>query len=243
MIENANAPLQHLAIIPDGNRRWAKKQAMALQNNLYQQGADTTMQIIEAAFRLDIPCVTFWGSSYANLQSRAPGFVAALEDVMIKKFEELAVHPLIHEKHVRVEALGQWRELLKPKTIQAIQKALDATAHYSNRLLTVLIGYDGRRERGAAVQDLMHSTPEIPQDELEAEKLLRRFSWTGHLPDVDLIIRTGSWQDPHNSASFLTFLIGESQFCFPELLWPEFTPQHLKKIVHDFAQRERRMGK
>jgi len=247
MKTNQQSSLQHIAFIPDGNRRWAKKHAVAAQKRIYEKGGDTTLDIIEAAFEADIPYVTFWASSHANLLSRAPGFVAALEEMTAQKFLDIAVHPLIHKKQVRVEVLGEWRGIMKPKTIQAVQTAIDATAHYDDRLLTVLIGYDGRRERGAAITALLHSfdhsAQAIPEDVLKANALLQRHSWTGHLPDVDLIVRSGAWQDPHNSAGFLSFLASESQLAFPEVLWPDFTPAILQTTLEDFASRERRKGK
>jgi undecaprenyl diphosphate synthase len=73
--------------------------------------------------------------------------------------------------------------------------------------------------------------------------LLRQNSWTGHLPDVDLVIRTGSGADPHNSAGFLSLLTDNAQFAFLDTLWPDFTPDHLNKVLDDFVARERRMGK
>jgi len=73
--------------------------------------------------------------------------------------------------------------------------------------------------------------------------LLRQNSWTGHLPDVDLIIRTGSKDDPHNSAGFLSLLTDNTQYAFVDTLWPDFNPNHLTQILTDFASRERRMGK
>lgn len=109
------------------------------------------------------------------------------------------------------------------------------------------MGYDGRRERGAAAASLAQSYAQtqqaIPEDVLEMDALLQSHAWTGHLPDVDLIVRTGAWEDPHNSAGFLGFLTAESQFSFPEVLWPDFTPAVLETVLADFTRRERRKGK
>lgn len=238
-----NQPLQHLAIIPDGNRRWAKKHAVAAPSRIYDKGTDKTFEIIEAAFKLDIPYLTIWASSFSNLQNRAKGAVIALENMYEKKFRELAEHPLIHDKKVRIEILGEWRQLLKPVAIDAAQTAIDATKHYSERLLTILVGYDGHHERGAAVQALLAAAEKSPTELDAAERLLRQHAWTGHLPDVDLIIRTGAWEDPHNSANFLGFLSGESQLAFPPVLWPDFSAGMLADIIANFTDRERRMGR
>ena len=236
--------LTHLAIIPDGNRRWAKQHGIGSEKQVYEQGSETTFEIIKAAFEAGIPYVTFWASSSANLLARPKALVGAIELIYARKFRELATHPLIHEHQVHVDVRGEWEKLLKSSTVKAMKEAMQATAHYARRRLTVLVGYDGRHELGAAALALLQNpereaitTPE------EAGMELRAQAWTGHLPDVDLIIRTGAWQDPHNSASFLSLLTAESQFAFPEVLWPDFNAQMFQEIIDDYTVRERRMGK
>ncbi len=235
--------LNHLAIIPDGNRRWARQHMIKAQQQIYKKGGDKVFEIVEAAFNQGVPTVSFWASSYANLVDRPKDFVSAMEDMYKKNFLELAEHPLIHNNQVRIEIQGEWRDLLAPDTIEAMQLAVDKTAHYKERLLSILAGYDGSRERGAAVKKLLQSTDnQSPKDILAANKILRQSSWTGHLPDVDLVIRTGAWQDPHNSAGFLSLLTDETQFAFPNVLWPDFSAKYLAEIIEEFEARERRKG-
>lgn len=112
------------------------------------------------------------------------------------------------------------------------------TAHRSSRELTLLIDYSGNRERTEAVRSLL-----LHPSTTDFEHALRKHSWTGHLPDLDLIIRTGSWTDPHNSAGFMNLLADEVQYAFPEKLWPDFTGSDLEQIITDFKARERRHGK
>lgn len=241
------SPLQHLAIIPDGNRRWAKKHAIAGQKKIYERGSDKTFEIIEAALKLGIPHVTFWASSYANLAERSKGFVDAMEEMYAEKFHEIAAHPLIHAHEVRIEIRGEWRDLLKPETAAALQEAIDTTAHYNKQMLTILVGYDGHHERGAAalamLKDGMVGSISLPHGPLDAEQLLHSYAWTNHLPRVDLLIRTGAWEDPHNSAAFMSLLTGETQYAYPQVLWPDFSAGMLHEIIEDFTQRERRMGR
>lgn len=238
-----HSPLNHLAIIPDGNRRWARQHMIKAQQQIYQKGGDKVFEIVEAAFNQDVPNVTFWASSYANLIDRPKDFVGAMEDMYKKNFLELAEHPLIHGSQVRIEVQGEWRNLLAPETIEAMQSAVDKTAHYEKRLLTILAGYDGSRERGAAISKLLKSGSTGALDDLlAADELLKQASWTGHLPEVDLIVRTGAWQDPHNSAGFLSLLANEAQFAFPSVLWPDFSAKQLTEIIDDFTTRERRKG-
>jgi len=234
--------LQHLAIILDGNRRWAKANGM-LEANVYERAGQNIGDVLEAAFDQGISCVSLWIGSYANLVSRSKVLVRALDKLYGKKFIELATHPTVLAKKVKIEIIGEWRNLLSKATLAAAQNAIDSTAKNTGPTLTILVGYDGVRERGAAVQSLLAKPVSAPSDLVEADTLLRSYSWSGHLPNVDLIIRTGVWQDPHNSAGFLSFLTTDSQFSFPTVLWPDFTPAMLHDICDDFAGRERRMGK
>jgi undecaprenyl diphosphate synthase len=144
---------------------------------------------------------------------------------------------------VRIQVLGEWRDLLSEKTVAAADNAMATTANHTGPILAILIGYDGYRERGAAVQKLLKDAPEPANDVLEAESQLRERSWTGHLPNVDLIVRTGVWNDPHSSANFLGFLAGEAQFAFPKVLWPDFTAKMLDNVIDDYLGRERRHGR
>ena len=120
-----------------------------------------------------------------------------------------------------------------------MEEAMATTAHRHTRELTLLIDYSGTRERTAAVHSILTDSP----SSVSTEQVLRSRSWTGHLPELDLIVRTGAWTDPHNSAGFMSLLADETQFSFPELLWPDFNGEYLVKIIEDFHSRERRHGK
>ncbi|HWZ66108.1 MAG TPA: undecaprenyl diphosphate synthase family protein [Patescibacteria group bacterium] len=235
--------LKHVSFIPDGNRRWAAQHGILNEKKVYDQGSDIASDIAQAAFEAGADCVSFWAGSYNNIIKRPKGFVGGLEDAYVRLFNKLATHPLIHEKQVRVEAPGEWRDILRPDTQTAINEALETTKNYSAKRLIILLGYDGTRERGAAVQSLLSDQQSVPKNIQEAADLLRQHSWTGDLPDVDLIVRTGAWQDPHISAGFLSLISSESQLAFPQVLWPDLTPAILKEILDDFSNRERRLGR
>lgn len=235
-------PLTHLALILDGNRRWAKQHGLS-EAAVYSQAGGNIGDILETAFELGVTCVSLWVGSYSNLANRSPLLVKALDKVYRDKFKELLAAPAVQEKQVKIEVIGEWRTLLSDATRAIAEKAITTTAHHMGPRLVMLIGYDGVRERGAAVQSLLQSGDSASADPVEAEATLRKHSWSGHLPNVDLVVRTGVWQDPHNSAGFYGFLTGESQLAFPPVLWPDFTPKMLHDICDDFASRERRHGK
>lgn len=201
-------------------------------------------KIVEEAFNCGIRCVSLWVGSYSNLVNRSKAVLKVLDAAYEHKFNQLANDPVIQKEQVQIEVIGDWRNLLSKRCIAAAERAIEVTKNYSRLKLVVLVGYDGVRERGQAVLSLL-SNPTTTQvdDPPSANQLLRSHAATGHLPDVDLIVRTGAWEDPHNSAAFLSFLTSESQYAFPRVLWPDFTPQLLRQLVDDFARRERRFGK
>ncbi len=241
-MSKTESKLQHLAIILDGNRRWAKQHGIT-EAAVYEHGGKNIAEVLETAYNNGAQCVSIWIGSYANLTHRSKTLVRALDNLYRKKLNELATHPTVKEKNVRIEVIGEWRDLLSTDTVQAADNAMILTAGNTGPTLVILIGYDGYRERGAAVQQLLKDPPKPAKDVLDAEVQLREKSWTGHLPNIDLIVRTGVSADPHNSASFMSFLTGEAQFAFPNVLWPDFTGKMLEDAIDDFMGRERRHGR
>lgn len=241
-MSKTESKLRHLAIILDGNRRWAKQHGIT-EAQVYERAGKNIADVLETAYNNGIEYVSIWIGSYANLTHRSKALVKALDTLYRKKLNELATNDTVKEKKVRIEVTGEWRDLLSEDTVQAAHNAMILTEKHNGPHLTVLIGYDGHRERGAAVKQLLRESPKPAGDVLDAEAQLRKRTWTGHLPDVDLIVRTGAWTDPHNSAAFLSFLTGESQFAFPKVLWPDFTGKMLDDVIDDFLGRERRHGK
>lgn len=236
-------PTFHVAIIPDGNRRWAKQHGISAYSKMYKQGVDRTLEVSEAAFEHGVTHLSLWGSSYANLADRAGDFSSSIDTLYRTSVHKFAVHPIIDRFDVKIQAIGEWRDTLTGPTIKEIDKAVDATSTRRTSILTLLLSYSGSRERGAAIQSLIESGDAAPSDVIKANELLHQHAWTHSLPPVDLIIRTGAWQDPHNSAGFLSLLADEAQLVFPELLWPDFTSEHMAQILDEFTRRERRFGK
>ncbi len=229
----------HLAIIPDGNRRWAKQHGLIGYKRLYDKGFEGLTDITETAFELGVTHLSLWGSSHSNLTDRSAAFFKSIDQAFRENVEKLSDNPAIEKYDVHITIIGEWRDSLTPKTVAVFEDAMAKTAHRKGRELAILIDYSGTRERTAAVRSIV----EDPNTSTPPEQLLRSRSWTSRLPDVDLIIRTGAWQDPHNSAGFMSLLVDEAQLSFPQVLWPDFSPQHLTEIITDFQKRERRHGK
>ena len=234
-MSNKEKQLNHIAIIPDGNRRWAKsKGLLAWQGHM--KAGEKMVEVLKHAFTLGIPYVTIWGGSYDNLTKRDKGEIDKLEEVYRILAEQLINDPQVKEKQVRVRVLGEWPKLLKEETIGVLRKAEEITKDYKERGLTLLVGYNGDREMIDAINTLLKGGVKEVTDES-----LKSSLWTRDLPPVDLTIRTGG--EPHLSAGFMMWDVRYSQLYFTEKYWPDFGKQDLEEAVNYYNSKERRMGK
>lgn len=225
----------HIAIIPDGNRRWAKTQRLNAWEG-HTEGVKRFWDSSEYLHDSGINHVTYWAASYSNLKKRSKIEVRFL----MKLLEEEIFKPEILERclrnKVRVHVIGEWREFIKSKKlIDSIEKIERETAKFAKKTLNFLFAYDGQREMLAAANAFAKSGAQA------TEKSLRTELWTGVLPDVDLVIRTGG--EPHWSAGFMMWLTANTEFYFTETLWPAFKNAEIKKAIDLFDRRERRLGK
>lgn len=237
----ANLP-NHIAIIPDGNRRWAVKKGLVRFLG-HKSGADISEDILKAAFDLGANYVTMWGSSVNNILKRPKPEVKYLLDVFEKKFLQLAENKEIHKRKIKVNALGRWEELFPVKVKKAVQKAIDATKNYKGKELTILLAYSGIDEMTEAIKQIVLRQAQDKQGtktKIDAS-LVKNYLWTKDLPLVDLVIRTGG--DPHWSSGFMMWHATNSQFYFTQTLWPDFNEKELKKAITEYAKRERRLGR
>lgn len=225
----------HVAIIPDGNRRWARDKGLKPWEG-HMAGSQLYWEIGYAALDAGINHITFWAGSYDNLKKRSKVEVKYLIQLAVTELEKPTVLEECLVRKVKFRLIGEWREFVKDKkTISAIENLESKTAHFKEKTQTILFAYDGQREMMSAVKSLVEvgSKPNVEK--------LRSALWTGELPDVDLVIRTGG--EPHWSAGFMMWLTANSQFYFTEKLWPDFSKVELKKAIAEYDRRERRLGK
>jgi len=228
---------KHIAIIPDGNRRWARSRGLPPWEG-HRYGAKTLEKIASEVLRQKIPYFSFWAASVDNLKKRSPQEIKFLLQLFKEMFTKIAESKEIHENEVRVDILGRWRELL-PKFVQRpMQKALDATRHYSRFFLNFLIAYSGTDEMLSAIKGIVK---DMRENHLRlTPKVIKKHLYTKDLPSVDLVIRTGG--EPHLSAGFLMWDVADAQLYFSKKMWPAFTPADLRKALQDYAGRKRRFG-
>jgi len=232
--------INHIAIIPDGNRRWAERKGVPLYEG-HRIGVQTTEKIFEKALELKIPYLTFWAASYDNLLKRSKEEVKFLINLINEEFKGLLEDARVHKNEVKIRILGRFREILPKKTLKIIEKLMEKTEKYNIFFLTFLLAYNGTDEMVEAIKKISQafkgSTIKI------TGQVIKSFLWTRDLPPVDLVIRTGCEEDPHNSAGFMMWHTAYSQYYFTKTLYPDFTPEEFEGVIKDFIKRERRLGK
>lgn len=231
--------LKHIAIIPDGNRRWAEKKLLKPWFG-HKKGSTSFEEILEKSRELNIPYLTFWAGSWDNLTKRPKEEVDFLFKIYNDNFERIIKDKRIHQDKVRVDVLGRWREVMPEKTKETIKKAIASTKNYNKFFLTFLLAYNGTDEMFDCIKKIMKKN-KVKNSEINGE-LIKNNLWTKNLPSVDLVIRTGADKDPHNSAGFMMWDTAYSQFHFTKTLFPDFKPKEFLGIVNDYFKRQRRLG-
>jgi undecaprenyl diphosphate synthase len=229
--------ITHLAVIPDGNRRWAKKNGLPSFIG-HQKGAENFERLVFKALEKDIKYFTFWGASMDNITKRSESEVNYLYEIFDNQFKRLADDKRIHEKRVKVTVLGRWEKMFPEKIKESIRTAIKNTADYSDYNLIFLMAYNGDDEMLDCINGIVASGASEVTDEMVKSHL-----WTKDLPPVDIVIRTGCEGDPHLSAGFMMWDTAYSQLFFTEEYFPEFGPESFGKAIDDCMQRERRVGR
>ena len=230
---------KHTVIIPDGNRRWAKKRGLPSFMG-HREGAKNTERLLKASLDLGLENLTLWGSSVDNVTKRSSAEVKFLMKIFEIYFKNLAKRKEIHENEISIGVLGRWEEFFPEATKKAIKGAIDKTKKYKKRRLTFLMAYSGLDEMTEAVRKISQAKAKDKKLKIDGE-LIKKNLWTKNLPPVDLVIRTGG--EPHWSSGMMMWDIANSQFYFTETLYPELSVAEFKKALENYGKTERRMGK
>ncbi len=235
-MSNVRIP-NHVAVIPDGNRRWAKAKGMKPWEG-HEFGAKNTEKLIRRAFKIGIKCLSFWGSSLENLKKRPFQERRALLGIYERYFKQLLDSKEIHENEVKMNFIGKWEEQFPERLKKVIQECLQKTKNYKKCFLNFFLAYNGDDEMLEAVKSIAKKYrlgAKITGDTIK-ENLM-----TKDLPSVDFLVRTGG--EPHLSAGFMMWDIANSQMCFSRELYPDFNEEKFEKAIGEYDKRERRMGK
>lgn len=228
----------HVAIIPDGNRRWARRKGLTT-NDGHKKGVDILRGIARHAADRGVRYLSLWGLSLDNLRQRSIREVAGLLSIFRSEFRALVDDPGIHERRIRVNVLGKWRQRFPLPVRRAIEGAIAATRHYDDHVLTILLAYNGTDDMLAAIRGVARDILDRPRLHVTSA-LLKRHLLTRDLPHVDLLIRTAG--EPHLSAGFMMWDVSDAQLYFTDLYWPDFSPGEFDRALAEYARRGRRLG-
>ncbi len=221
----------HVAIVPDGNGRWAERRGLPRLSG-HRVGAENTHRLVKYLNDYPIKYVTLYGFSTENWSrpsTEVSGLFQILEEFINKCVTEL------HERSIRLRHLGRLHEL--PEGLQqAINRAVELTQSNTGMTLCLAFNYGGRAEILDAVRRLI-AEGISPQN--INEELFDRYLYTAGLPSVDLLIRTG---DELRFSNFLIWQTAYSEHYLTKVLWPDFRKKDIDKALLSYSQRKRRFG-
>ena len=228
--------IDHLAIIMDGNRRWAKKHGLPAIAG-HKQGAKNFEQICKDVKELGIKYLTLYAFSTENWQ-RSPEEVAALMD-LLRSYLKNNVQELQKNK-VRICFIGE-RNMLDKDIVEQMNKIEQETAQYNDFTLCLALSYGSRQELVSAARKIA-SEVKLGNMSIEDinEQTFSNMLYTKDIPDPDLLIRTSGEQRISN---YLLWQIAYSELYFSDAMWPDFNRKELEKIIENYQTRDRRYGK
>ncbi len=232
LINTENIP-QHIAIIMDGNGRWAQQRGLDRSQG-HQAGAATVRALVENALNLGVKYLTLYTFSTENWK-RPQAEVAALMALLFESIEE----ELFVKNNVAFRIIGDLGKL--PQNVrERLEACMARTAKNDSMTLVLALSYSAKWEITEAVRAIAAKAKsgELAVDDIDDELISSELT-TAFMPDPDLLIRTGKEQRISN---FLLWQCAYSEFYFTEVLWPDFDNNELCKAVHDYQKRQRRYG-
>ena len=233
----------HVGIILDGNRRFARRRGYSELRLAYELGAEKLDDVLAWCIDLKVRAVTLWAFSIDNMR-RPPAEVSAILTAVEKKIAALADDALTRRQGIRIKAVGRL-ELLPASTVDVLRQAVERTADNDALIVTIAIAYGGREEIIDAVRNLIRSQCRGGRD-LDAilDELspgaIDEWLYTAGLPDLDLIIRTSG---EIRLSGFLLWQSARSELYFSDVNWPEFRKLDFLRAIRAFQRRRRRFGK
>ena len=227
---------KHLAIIMDGNGRWAKQKGM-LRTFGHENGTKSVKNVVEASAELGVEHLTLYAFSTENW-NRPKLEVQTLMKLLISSLKKEI--KTMQDNNIKLSAIGNLQTLPK-KVYKELFDVIDATKHNNRMTLTLALSYGSREELLNTVKEISIKVKNnIISPEKIDESIINEHLYTRNLPDVDLLIRTSGEKRISN---FLLWQIAYAELYFTSTLWPDFTKQHLYEAIIEYQKRERRFGK
>ncbi len=233
-IDKENLP-RHIAIIMDGNGRWAKKKSLNRISG-HIKGVDTVREVVTACRELGIKVLTLYAFSMENWrrpQDEVAALMGLLKEYLLKEREEMI------QNNIRLCAIGRVEDL-PLDVLDALRETMKKTEHCNGMILNLALSYGGRSEILHAVQGIISDFKkgEINPDQINQQRF-SQYLWTWGIPDPDLLIRTSG---EFRISNFLLWQIAYTELYVTETLWPDFDRKELLKAIADYQSRERRFG-
>ncbi len=235
-LKNSGEIPTHIAIIMDGNGRWARKRGLPRVAG-HKKGVDTVREITEACAQIGVKYLTLYTFSTENWK-RPKDEVSTLMRLLLRSIKDKCDE--LMENDIRLTTIGDVKSL--PKEVQKeLYEAVDKTNNNKRMTLNLALSYSGRWEILKAVKEIVQETREgkIIPDEIN-EGFISSYLTTKNIPDPDLLIRTSG---EFRVSNFLLWQIAYTEFYISNLYWPEFKRKNLYEAVQSFQNRERRFGK
>jgi undecaprenyl diphosphate synthase len=226
---------KHIAIIMDGNGRWAKKKSLNRISG-HVRGVDAVREVVTACRELGIKILTLYAFSIENWKrpkEEVNALMGLLRDYLLKERGEMI------QNGIRLSAIGRLEDL--PRDVQeTLNETMRLTQDCDGMVLNLALSYGGRSEILHAVQRLLSDLrkKKIKPEEINQERF-SQYLWTGGLSDPDLLIRTSG---EFRISNFLLWQIAYTELYVTETLWPDFDRSELLKAIADYQSRERRFG-
>jgi undecaprenyl diphosphate synthase len=226
----------HLAVIMDGNGRWAKLKGL-FRTAGHEQGATAVKEVVEGCGKLEIKYLTLYAFSTENW-NRPKMEVRTLMNLLVSSLKkEIST---LQEHEIKLNAIGKI-DLLPKKVHKELLEVMEKTKNNKKLIVTLALSYGSREEISKTVQDLCFKVKNnIISPENIDEKVINEHLYTHDLPDVDLLIRTSGEQRISN---FLLWQIAYAELYFTDVLWPDFNKEDLFEAILNYQNRERRFGK
>jgi undecaprenyl diphosphate synthase len=232
----SHAPaVAHVAIIMDGNRRWARERGLPVVEG-YRRGVSALRKAVRAAANAGVGRLTVYGFSTENWRRESSEV-----DLLMHLYAACArsEKPDLLRQGVRVEVIGDLDEFA-PSARSALRDLVASTAHGRTLTLTLALNYSGRSEIVRAVQAIARDVAAgtLRPDDVD-EAVLRARMYAPHAPDPDLLIRTGA---EHRVSNFLLYQLAYTEILTLPVMWPDFTEVHFTRALDSFGERSRRYG-
>ncbi|MCD6504533.1 di-trans,poly-cis-decaprenylcistransferase [Candidatus Bathyarchaeota archaeon] len=229
----------HIAVILDGNRRFARKMGFSELTVGHQVGAEKVREFLLWCLDLKIKNLTLFAFSTENFY-RPRGEVEKLMELAERKLYEFAEDELVHRNRVKIKVIGRLNMLPK-KVLKAIEKAEEATKNYDSYLLNVALAYGGRAEIVDAIKEIMRKVKagKVKPEEI-TESMITQHLYTGGLEPPQMVIRTSGEKRLSN---FLIWQSCDSYLCFIDVYWPEIRRIDLLRGIRTYQRRKRILQK